>query len=112
MLRVGGFAAIHLSTYGIREGVAFGALFGERPIEDPGAAGIRGRLGVTPLDRPPAAGGLSLRERRLYAAAMDRPTAWLLAKPIQGFWQEEVLRVAHVLEVERREAPARSASAK
>ncbi len=101
VLRFGGFGAVHLSTYGIREGVAFRALFGEAPISDPGGAGLRGRLRVVPLDRPPAAPGLTLRERRLYAAAMDRPIAWLLDKPIQGFWQEEVLRVARVLEAER-----------
>ena len=93
-LRIGGFGQMYLSTYGIREGVAFRALYGERPIADPGGAGIRGRLGEHPLRRPPAVPGLTPRERRLFAAAMDHPPEWLLDKPIQGFWQDEVLRVA------------------
>ncbi len=98
VLRVGGFGGVHLSTYGIREGVAFRALFGDAPIADPGGAGIRGRLRVAPLKRPPAVPGLTPRERRLFAAAMDRPVDWLLEKPIQGFWQEELLRVVDALE--------------
>lgn len=98
VLRLGGFSGMHLSTYGIREGVAFRSLFGASPVADPGAAGIRGRLRVPPMSRPPPVPGLTPRERRLFAAAMDRPVDWLLEKPIQGFWQEEVLRVAGVLE--------------
>ena len=98
VLRVGGFGAVHLSTYGIREGVAFRALFGDTPIADPAGAGIRGRLQAVPVDAPPAVGSLTVRERRLYAAATNRPPEWLLAKPIQGYWQEEVLRVARALE--------------
>ncbi|MSQ02934.1 MAG: hypothetical protein EXR71_13750 [Myxococcales bacterium] len=97
VLRLGGFGGMHLSTYGIREGVAFRALFGDTPIADPGAAGIRGRLRAVPMVRPPAVSGLTPRERRLYAAALDHDAGRLLDKPIQGFWQEEVLRVARAL---------------
>lgn len=93
LLRAAGATGMHLSTYGIREGVAFRALHGERVVADTAAAGIRGRLGVPALARPPAVPGLSPRERRLFAAAVDVPTAKLLDKPIQGFWQEELLRV-------------------
>lgn len=97
LLRYGNFTEMYLSTYGIREGVAFRALYGDAPVADPGGAGIRGRFRVQPMRRPPAIPGLTPRERRLFAAAMDRPKEWLLDKPIQGFWQEEVLRVAVAL---------------
>ncbi len=98
VLRLGAFAGMHLSTYGIREGVAFRALFGDVPIADPGGAGIRGRLRGVPMARPPVVAGLTPRERRLFAAALDHKVERLLDKPIQGFWQEEVLRVARALE--------------
>ncbi len=104
VLRLGGFSALHVSTYGIREGVAFRALFGGAPIADPGAAGIRGRLRVVPMARPPKVAGLTPRERRLFAAALHHKVERLLDKPIQGFWQEEVLRVAHALEQPGRDA--------
>ncbi len=97
IVRLGGFSALHLSTYGIREGIAFHALFGDSPLADPGAAGIRGRLKVAPPERGPAIPGLTARERRLYAAARDVSPDRLVDKPIQGFWQEEVARVADAL---------------
>lgn len=103
VLRYGAFDVMNLSTYGIREGVAFRALFGETPVGDPAGAGIHGRVGDRALDGPaqelhlPIA-GLNPRERRLYAAAIGHPTEWLLAKPIQGFWHHEVVRVVAALE--------------
>jgi len=84
---------MHLSTYGIREGVAFRALHGPEPIDDPAAAGIAGRLGGEGPASAYAPHGLSARESRLFRAATGQPTSVLIDKPIQGFWQEEILRV-------------------
>lgn len=97
LVRLGHFDGLHLSTYGLREGIAFRALYGDAPVPDPGAAGIRGRLKVAPPERGPAVTGLSPCERRLYAAATKLAPERLLDKPIQGFWQEEVGRVVDAL---------------
>lgn len=97
VLRIGGFGSMYLSTYGIREGVAFRSMLGEDPIGDPAGAGIQGRLGVQPARPPVNVPGLSPRELRLFVAAMGHPPGHLLEKPIQGYWQEEVLRVVEAL---------------
>ncbi len=93
LTRMARHPGMHLSTYGIREGVAFRALHGAEPIDDPAAAGIAGRLGGEGLPASYAPHGLSARESRLFRAAASHPVSALLEKPIQGYWQEEVLRV-------------------
>ncbi len=93
LTRLSRHPGMHLSTYGIREGVAFRALHGPEPVDDPAAAGIAGRLGGEGPASAYVPHGLSARESRLFRAAAPHPVSVLLEKPIQGFWQEEILRV-------------------
>jgi exopolyphosphatase/guanosine-5'-triphosphate,3'-diphosphate pyrophosphatase len=97
VLRLSGHDGLHLSSYGIREGVALQSLFGPAPIDDPAVAGIHGRLGSAFAPSPSSGSGPRVRERQLHAAASGHPAADLLDRPIQGFWQAEVLRVAQAL---------------
>ncbi len=107
LMRAGGFDTLTVSSYGIREGVAFRRLFGEEAdglVPDVRLAGLTSRF---PKGRP------VLAARRLAEAADLDPAvafaaAWLLPlgadavarlrdAPLPGYTQAEVLAVIDVL---------------
>jgi len=120
LMRAGGFDELLVSSYGIREGVAFRRLLGEEDplVPDVRVAGLTGRFpggaGVLGASRKLAA-VWGLDPAVLLAAAWTLPDAGeavrqLLGAPLPGFTQPEVLAAvdvlaggAHVLDARARE---------
>lgn len=123
VLRVSGFRALRVSSYGVREGAALRRLLGaEQPrVRDVREAGLIARVpGDAPLSERRAAAAAAWRtfdekagpdlapHREAFVAAAwiraARPVggaagavAHLLGEPLQGFWQEETLALADLV---------------
>lgn len=107
LMRAGGFEALTVSSYGIREGVAFRRLFGEETdglVPDVRVAGLTSRFPAGRL-RPAAR---RVAEARDLDPAVALAAAWLLPlggdpvshlldAPLPGYTQAEVLAVVDVL---------------
>jgi exopolyphosphatase/guanosine-5'-triphosphate,3'-diphosphate pyrophosphatase len=126
LLRTGGFDGMEVSSSGVREGAALMHLLGpEARVADIREAGLRGRFGGTPEDLAWASRartsaealfdalatplGLDATLRDTFAVAARLRALWerrspvpgplsaLLERPIQGFFQREVLAVADLV---------------
>jgi exopolyphosphatase/pppGpp-phosphohydrolase len=126
LMRFGGFDAIEVSSSGVREGAALLHRLGhDAMVADIREAGLRARFGGTPDDLAWATGARASAERLFDTLAsplgLDRalrdtfavaarlralwerrppvpgPLSALLDKPLQGFFQREVLAVADLV---------------
>jgi exopolyphosphatase/pppGpp-phosphohydrolase len=114
LLRATGATAVRVSGFGLREGIAWGLLYGGRSIADVRKAGARGRIGGGgSAEGAVARAEIALRDHAkarhvteaeshalalaLRVAALGAPPDLLLRTPLQGYLQEEVLAAAALL---------------
>jgi exopolyphosphatase/guanosine-5'-triphosphate,3'-diphosphate pyrophosphatase len=126
VLRIGRFEGVEVSSSGVREGAALARCFGpDSLIEDIREAGLRGRFGGSTddiawatqaraaaehlFDAVAAPLGLDRAHRDTFAVAARLRALWerrspvpgplsaLLERPIQGFYQRELLAVADLV---------------
>jgi exopolyphosphatase/guanosine-5'-triphosphate,3'-diphosphate pyrophosphatase len=124
LLRVSGLSSVLVSTYGLREGLALPVLHGPGLVRDVRAAGLNGRF-PDPSGRARKAGedvgrafdrlagqaGLEPAHRTMLTGALRVAASGvdpehLLAEPLQGFAQHEVLGMAALLGLVDSEVPS------